>query len=134
MDEPLIDPVIEYRNARGHGDGLGICVIGGHMYRGRAIEGLRGHYVFGDWTQRQQKAAGVVIVARPPEDADPGVNQLWSRKVAIELDEYVLGFGEDGEGELYVMTTANRGPAGTTGRVWRIVGGRKDSDRGGEAN
>jgi hypothetical protein len=126
MGEPLIDPVIEYRNARGHGEGTGICVIGGRMYRGEAIEGLRGHYVFGDWTQRQQEAAGVVFVARPPEDTDAGENRLWPREVAIELDDYVLGFGQDAEGELYVMTTANRGPAGATGRVWRIVGSRKE--------
>ena len=109
MGEPLIDPVIEYRNAREHGEGTGICVIGGRMYRGQAIEGLRGHYVFGDWTQHQRDAAGVVFVARPPEAPDAGQNGLWPRKVAIELDVYVLGFGEDADGELYVMTTAKRG-------------------------
>ena len=37
-----------------------------------------------------------------------------------------LGFGEDAEGKLDVMTTANRGPAGTTGRVLRIVGGERE--------
>lgn len=33
---------------------------------------------------------------------------------------------EDDQGELYVMTTANRGPSGTTGRVWRIVSSREE--------
>jgi hypothetical protein len=33
----------------------------------------------------------------------------------------VLGFGKDSVGELYVLTTDNVGPAGTTGKVYRIV-------------
>ena len=131
LGEPLIDPIIEYRNARGHGAGVGICVIGGHVYRGKAIEGLQGHYVFGDWTSRRQQAAGVVIVARPPEDDAGAKNERWPHSVAITLDQYVLGFGEDADNELYVLTTSNAGPAGTTGRVWRIVGkGERGTKRG----
>ena len=38
-----------------------------------------------------------------------------------ELGEYVLAFGEDAEGELYVMTSMTEGPSGSSGRVQRIV-------------
>lgn len=55
------------------------------------------------------------------EQADGASNQPWPLSVAIELDQYVLGFGEDADGELYVLTTEERGPSGTTGRVWRIA-------------
>jgi hypothetical protein len=34
---------------------------------------------------------------------------------------YVLGFGEDRAGELYVLTTDQTGPAGTAGKVYRLV-------------
>lgn len=38
-----IDPVLDYAH-----DTTGICVIGGYIYRGRAVRDLRGLYVFGD--------------------------------------------------------------------------------------
>jgi hypothetical protein len=37
------------------------------------------------------------------------------------LNARVLGFGEDDAGELYVLTTNNAGPNGTTGRVFKLV-------------
>jgi hypothetical protein len=39
----------------------------------------------------------------------------------VELDSYVLGFGQDNEGEIYVLTTDSLGPAGTTGKVYRLT-------------
>ena len=37
------------------------------------------------------------------------------------LGHYVLGFGQDLAGEMYVLTTDMTGPSGTTGRVYRLV-------------
>jgi hypothetical protein len=37
------------------------------------------------------------------------------------LGRFVLGFGQDGDGELYLLSSTNVGPTGTTGRVDRIV-------------
>jgi len=65
MGEPLIDPVVEYKNAGGHDEGLGISVIGGHVYRGQSIPELKGTYVFGDWSANSERAAGVVLLAKP---------------------------------------------------------------------
>jgi hypothetical protein len=38
-----------------------------------------------------------------------------------ELGHRVLGFGQDASGELYVLTTDNSGPAGATGKVFKLV-------------
>ena len=35
---------------------------------------------------------------------------------------YITGFGEDSEGELYVMTNASNGLVGKTRKVYKIVG------------
>ena len=34
---------------------------------------------------------------------------------------YVLSFGQDLAGEMYVLTTDQTGPAGMTGKVYRVV-------------
>jgi glucose/arabinose dehydrogenase len=127
LDDPLIDPVIEYKNHH-QPDGLGSAVIGGHVYRGGALPQLRGRYVFGDWSAHHfDEAEGLLLVAQPRK------RDLWKvaelriqNRPGGELGHYVLGFGEDARGELYVLTTDNVGPTGTTGKVYRIVppGGR----------
>jgi hypothetical protein len=38
------------------------------------------------------------------------------------LGRYVLGFGQDLDGEVYVLTTENTGPTGNTGKVFKLVG------------
>ncbi len=124
MGEPLIDPIIEYRNSRGHDEGIGTSVIGGHVYRGEAIAELRGHYVFGDWSSSPGVAAGVLLVAKPPGEEDRQDDTLWPFDVVEEVAPYILGFGEDADGELYVLTSAERGPQGATGEVYKIVRGR----------
>jgi hypothetical protein len=37
------------------------------------------------------------------------------------LNLWVKGFGEDANGEIYVMASQNLGPSGTTGVVFEIV-------------
>ena len=38
----------------------------------------------------------------------------------IPLGLYLLGFGQDAKGELFVLTSANLGPTGDGGQVWQI--------------
>lgn len=121
MGEPLIDPVIEYGNKKGQRDGLGICVVGGHVYRGAAVPELQGQYVFGDWTSRPDEPAGAVFVTIPANGEDHAEKRSWPIGTAIEHNQYILGFGEDADRELYVLASSERGPTGTTGRVFRIV-------------
>ena len=118
--EPLKLPVIEYphlANAE-EGDIAGTSVIGGYMYRGEAVPALQGRYVFGDWSKSFTAPQGQVLVATPSFEG------LWPLARLAELEEFVLGFGEDAAGELYVLTTETTGPTGDTGKIWKLVAGQ----------
>jgi hypothetical protein len=117
--EPLIDAIIEYPNA-GQPGGIGEVAIGGYVYRGSAIPGLFGRYVFGEWNRAGAEGDGIIFAATET----PG--RMWEfTEVEVAgsrtIGAYVLAFGEDAEHELYVLTSKSRGPAGKTGRVHRIV-------------
>jgi glucose/arabinose dehydrogenase len=103
--DPLVDPVLEY------GHDVGIAVVGGHVYRGSDVPALQGRYVFGDWRQR-------LFVADPS-------GETWTREdLAVapdgEFDRFVLAFGTDHDGELYVATDGDSGPGGSAGRLSRF--------------
>jgi hypothetical protein len=66
-------------------------VIGGFVYRGTAIEGLQGRYVFGDY--------GTGQVAALDLDGDERSTQF-----VVELPALLQGFGQDADGELYALT------------------------------
>src|SRR5690554_6255059 len=101
----------------------GISVSGGYVYHGSAIPELEGHYVFGDWSQSFQEPGGKLFVAQVNDDGQ------WTFQLDRQLDEFVLAFGEDDSGELYILTTEMPGPSGTTGKVYRIVGGEQAQDQ-----
>jgi glucose/arabinose dehydrogenase len=112
--EPLIDPVVEYSHAQ-----VGVAVVGGYIYRGALVPALSK-----DWTSQVPVPRGSMLVADPV--ADLGVPWAWDR-LAVDgkplLAEFVSGMGEGNDGELYVLTRSQLGPAGATGRVLRIVPG-----------
>ncbi|MHC2992965.1 hypothetical protein OB13_15775 [Pontibacter sp. HJ8] len=119
----LIDPVIEFGNAENVPGGLGIVVIGGYVYRGlNDVVDLGGEYLFGVLAEDVEVPSGAIYAANASRN-DPD----WSyRKLEItnrpnnELGHYLLGFGEDRDGELYVLTKDNLGPQGNTGKVYKI--------------
>lgn len=118
---PLVDPIIEYPNAAAGGPGL--VVIGGAVYRGSAMPQFDGHYIFGDWSTTFGQGDGTLFAAAPA-----GEGETWpTRELAIatsensRLNAYLLSFGQDNEGELYVLTTNSAGPAGNTGAVYRLI-------------
>ena len=118
MGEEFIMPVITYEHVGGFPDtGRGISTTGGYVYRGSEIPELVGHYVFGDWSQSFAAPGGKLFVAAEGDDGD------WEFVLDRQLDQFVLAFGEDHDGELYVLTTENNAPQGETGRVWQIVAG-----------
>ena len=107
--EPLRDPVIEYPH-----DGApvsGISVVGGNVYRGDDVPGLRDRFVFGDLNAR-----GELFVADPTEEG------LWpTEPLPIAEDDadrlrQLYSVSRHG-GEIYVLC---RG-AGTDG-VYRLTG------------
>jgi glucose/arabinose dehydrogenase len=118
--DPLIDPVVEYPNAA-RADGLGVAVIGGHVYRGDDLPRLRGRYVFGDFSRSLDQPDGTLFVATPRSRGLWDRQELRVRNTADgRLGHYVLGFGQDQRGEIYVLTTDNAGPTGNTGKVFRL--------------
>lgn len=111
-------PVVEYPHPGNQGDHTvaGISVIGGYVYRGDAIPELAGRYVFGDWARGFARPEGQLFIASPTEPGRP-----WDIARVRVLDDYLLGFGEDSEGELYLLTSSTSGPTGSTGAVHKIV-------------
>jgi glucose/arabinose dehydrogenase len=83
-----VDPVIEY----GHGNGGGCTVIGGSVYRGRKIPGLRGAYLYGDY------CAGWVRAARWS-----GGRVTDQRDLGLNVPS-LSSFGVGPDGELYALS------------------------------
>lgn len=128
----LIDPVIEMRNAEHPaGNGLTIAVIGGNVYRGNKIHGLDGKYIFGSLSASEESAQGQLFVANGGSDRG-----LWSfEKLSLKsfpdnLGQYVKGFGQDRKGEIYVLASAQIGPTGTTGKVYKLVDSNMHDNNG----
>jgi glucose/arabinose dehydrogenase len=118
--KPLIDPVLEYRNARN--GGMGISVIGGYVYRGSAMPQFAGEYIFGDWSATPRQPNGIIFVAKPAPRGSWEFQQLRiSNFPQGKLQEFVVGFGQDSSGEVFVLTSATPGPAGQNGKIYKLV-------------
>lgn len=105
----LVDPIAQYDHDEGS------AVIGGFVYRGSEIRELKGAYVFGDYTGRP-------FYLEPPIREDRLNDIREFRVVGSEMDDLMLlGFGEDAEGELYVLANETGSPSGETGVVLKII-------------
>lgn len=126
--EPLIDPVIVYPN-RGNPfvEGFGgATVIGGYVYRGDGLPQFDGRYIFGDFLEK-------VFIAKPRLGrSGNGGGGLWDfQEIQFPgqpggtIGISIKGFGQDLEGEVYVLGSNEGGPSGNTGKVYRLtnVGG-----------
>jgi glucose/arabinose dehydrogenase len=120
--DKLIDPILQYKNMNSRAaDAQGISITGGYVYRGKALPQWQGKYIFGDWSRAMVKADGVLFAA------SNGANGKWTWERitpvthADGLKFYITAFGEDADGELYVMTNDRNQVAGNTGKVFKIV-------------
>lgn len=124
--KPLRDPILAYKNFkafRGDPEARGISVTGGYVYRGKGVPELHGRYVFADWSRNWVFPMGVLFAASPSENAD-GRWKLETLSVAGKpgtVGAYVVAFGEDADGELYVLTNDSNSLRGNTGKVWKLV-------------
>ena len=96
--EGMVAPVWEYALEDG-----ACSVIGGYVYRGTALPGLAGVYLFADF------CSGRVYGLPAEGDAGSGARLLADSGLRV------ASFGEDGAGEVYVLSQG--------GGVWRVVGG-----------
>jgi glucose/arabinose dehydrogenase len=81
QDSKFVDPVTEYAHEQGR-----CSVTGGYVYRGEKIPDLAGTYVFGDF------CSGEIWGYRNGE-----------RQILQSTDLQISSFGEDRDGELYVL-------------------------------
>lgn len=119
--EPLLDPVLAYKNVagfKGDPEVMGNSITGGFLYRGKALPDLTGSYVFGDWAGIQGQPQGRLFAARPAAGTGP-----WTMDLIRVGRPYgcVTAFGEDNEGELYVLTNGSTALTPGRGKVWKLV-------------
>ena len=79
------EPIAQYA----HADGC--SVTGGYVYRGTAIPGLAGAYLYGDYCQ------GSIWTLKP------GADGKWQNEKLFDDNLRIASFGEDAAGELYVI-------------------------------
>jgi glucose/arabinose dehydrogenase len=93
--EGLELPIAEYDHS------VGCSITGGYVYRGSHIENLIGRYVFGDF------CSGRIWTLTASESGD------WTMQVLLDTSLSISSFGEDEQGELYVVDL--------NGAVYRIT-------------
>ena len=108
----LIDPVAQYDHDEGEAS------IGGFVYRGTKIAGLQGQYVFGDLSRDEDEPEGRLFFT----DLNGGPIRELDVRSNGSFDFYVKGFGEDANGELYILASSEIGLGGT-GAVFRLDAG-----------
>jgi glucose/arabinose dehydrogenase len=89
-------PIAEY------GRDQGCSVTGGHVYRGTRIPPLAGAYLFGDY------CSGRIWALRE------GPDSRWGTTLLLESGLSISSFGEDQDGDVYVVDHR--------GRIYQIVG------------
>lgn len=97
-----VDPLLEYDHDEG------ISVIGGFVYHGTEIPELIGKYVFGDFSNSGFFTPGGRIFVG--NLATGLIEELRIGFESSDLGLYVKGFGQDAQGELYLLGGTNLGP------------------------
>ncbi len=88
--EGLSEPILFY------GREEGTSVTGGYVYRGPVRSRHWGSYIFGDFVSHRIWAA---------RETAPGV---WERELLLEPGRFISSFGEDEEGNLYLVDYGGR--------------------------
>ena len=107
----LKEPIHEYSHS------LGRSITGGFVYRGTENEELIGKYVFGDWSSSFILPRGSVFYL---EEVKPGVWQRFDLITSEAFNRFVMSFGEDENGEIYVLSKTSLGPTGSSGDIRKI--------------
>jgi glucose/arabinose dehydrogenase len=127
--EPLVDPIISLPHSSFASGGL--AIVGGYVYRGASVNDLQGGYMFGLW-----RVSSLIWIASPNSTnwtfsalvyssfQDKLGNQVSGTGInTTGLPGFLMGFGMGADRELYVLTSDDQGPIGTTGKVWKILPG-----------
>jgi glucose/arabinose dehydrogenase len=114
----MTDPIMEYKNCNVTQDCKGLSITGGYVYRG-SHGPWQGKYFFGDWSKQFGVKDGRLYVGTNAG----GTWTMEDVKVGNmpNFNSYVLGFGQDADGEVYVTTQDTTGPVGGLAKVYKIV-------------
>ncbi len=111
LPNDLIEPIAEYD----HDDG--ISVVGGFVYRGSEIPELFNHYVLGEFSGSDfLSPTGRLLYLDRGSDGD-----LKEFILNTAISDYVTGFGQDVENELYVVVNDQFNPGGQAGKLLRLA-------------
>ena len=118
LKSDFASPIAEYDHS------LGISITGGYVYRGKQFPALEGKYFFGEWSGRlfylEQNGADWERKALSLGDNEEG-----------KVDFRVNSFGEDEDGEVYVVGQQKVGATSTSGVIYRItLAGQADKQVG----
>jgi glucose/arabinose dehydrogenase len=86
--ENFIPPILEYDHQGGR-----CSIIGGYVYRGKAIPALVGVYIYGDY------CSGEIFAVRTAHGGRVG-GEPW---LLLRTKSHISSFGEDDTGEVYVL-------------------------------
>ena len=121
----LVEPVAEYDQTGPHGTINGEAVVGGYVYRGADVPALAGRYVFGDYSPGADTGAPLgrlFVTGTTPWRPGANTTALPVGRSG-NLGLFLLGFGRDSDGELYVLANATGTLTGHTGVIERITPG-----------
>ncbi|HEU5168126.1 MAG TPA: PQQ-dependent sugar dehydrogenase [Chitinophagaceae bacterium] len=117
----LIDPVISINNAANPEGGRATTVIGGNVYRGHAIPGFMGKYIFGTFSQSFTTGDGELFIANPAGPAPWSFEEINLASHPNDIGYFLKGFGQDLQGEIYLAVSGRLGPSGTLGKVVKLI-------------
>jgi len=121
FNNPLIDPVVVVNNTANPQGGRATTIIGGNIYRGTAIPGYQGKYIFGSFGQTGTMPDAELFITTPAGQTDWGFEVINLASHPNDIGYYLKGFGQDNNGEIYLTVSSNQGPSGTTGKVFKLI-------------
>jgi uncharacterized repeat protein (TIGR03806 family) len=96
----LLDPVVEHEHIPANSR----AITGGYVYRGKAIPGFVGTYVYGDYVQQQMWTLSF----------DPGTGAPQKTQLTDAPAASWVSFAEDTDGELYALAL-------NQGQIYKLV-------------
>ena len=109
-----LDPIVDYTH-----EDTGQTIIGGYIYCGNILRGLRGLYVFADYLGPETgDFTGLIFAFRYDGQTIPTIRDITSRLFPTQVGGFDLlnptSLGEDARGELYIVDY-------TSGNIFKII-------------